>query len=175
MIDQQLAQSMNTIPDDVLRAALSNVTGDQEVIAADVHWDLRNPCADCPFMKTTPFHQGVAKSIPDLVESINDQRFAHTCHKTDTRKACDGPVAGKETGKPVQHCIGSILMLLKTGQDKDVQLPFLQAIDSGKLSADDVHALEARAKADPNVFTLRGFIHFYRNKLLAMLGKESNG
>ncbi len=161
-----------SIPDDVLRAALSKAIGDKEVLAADVHWDLRNPCADCPFMKTTPFHQGVAKSIPGVVRSIEDGNFAHTCHKTDTRKACDGPVAGKETTKPVQHCIGSILMLLKTGKGKDLQLPFLQAIESGKLSGDDVHRLTARAKSDPNVFTIRSFITFYRDKLQKMLRKK---
>lgn len=161
-----------SIPDYVLRAALSKVTGDKEVLAADVHWDMRNPCADCPFMKTTPFHQGVAKSIPNVVGSINEGRFAHTCHKTDTRKACDGPVAGKETGKPVQHCIGSILMLLKTGKGKDLQLPFLQAIESGKLSTADLSKLTARAKSDPNVFTIFSFITFYRDKLQKMLAKK---
>ena len=174
MSNQQLATSMNTIPDDVLREALSKVTGDNEILAAELHWDLRNPCADCPFMKTTPYHQGVAKSIPGVVESINEGRFAHTCHKTDSRKQCDGPVAGKETGKPVQHCIGSILMLAKTGNGKDLQLPFLQAIDDGKISAEEVRKLIDRAKSDPNVFTIRGFIHFYRNKLMSLLGKESD-
>lgn len=161
-----------TIPENILRDALAAATGEPAVLASDVRYDLRNPCADCPFMKTTPFHQGVAKSIPGLCESIESRSFAHTCHKTDTRPQCDGPVAGTETGKPVQHCVGSLLMLLKTGNGKDLQLPFLQAIEAGKLSVEDVHALTARAKADPNVFTLRELILFYRDKLSAMLRKE---
>jgi hypothetical protein len=142
-------------------------------LASDVSWDLRNPCADCPFMKTSPFHQGVAKSIPALCESIESHSFAHTCHKTDYRTKCDGPVAGKPTGRAVQECVGSTLMLLKTGQGKDLQLPLLQAMESGKLSDDAVRQMTARAKADDSVFTLPELIRFYYRRLKKMIKRKS--
>lgn len=161
------------IPDGALRKALEAITGDEPaVLASDVHWDLRNPCADCPFIKSSPYHQGVAESIPALCESIDNGSFAHTCHKTDYRKQCDGPVAGKETGRAIQECAGSTLMLLKTGNGKDLQLPLLQAMESGKFSSEAVQEMTARAKRDPNIFTIREFLHFYARKLNQMVAKR---
>lgn len=160
------------IPDNVLRDALAKAMGEPAVLVSDVRYDLRNPCADCPFMKTSPFHQGVAKSLPALVESIEAHSFAHTCHKTDTRPQCDGPVAGKETNKPVQHCIGSLMMLLKTGDGKDLQLPMFDAIDAGKLTIEDVNAITKRAKADERVFALPELLRFYYRRLLRMVRRK---
>lgn len=160
------------IPDEPLRKALAEALGEPAVLAADLHWDMRNPCSDCPFLKSTPFHQGIAKSVPAVHESIEQHTFSHSCHKTDTRPQCDGPVRGKETGRPVQHCAGAILMVLKTGKGADLQLPLLKAMESGKISAKDVQKMTRRAKRDANIFTLRGFIDFYRRKLEAMLKRS---
>lgn len=65
------------IPDDVLRQALADVNGEPAVLAKDVGWDLKSPCGDCPFLKTSQFHQGVAASIPQYIESIESHTFAH--------------------------------------------------------------------------------------------------
>lgn len=155
-----------TIPADVLRSAISKVTGEDAVLVDDVRWDLRHPCADCPFVKTSPYHEGVAESLATShAAAIMQQRFAHTCHKTDTRETCDGPVSGKETGRPVQHCAGALMMLLKTGAGMDLQLPLLQALDDGKLRGEDLRELTARAKADPAIFTLPQMLRFYEDEL----------
>jgi len=58
-----------------------------EFLAADdLDWSRTNPCADCPFLKTSPFHQGVAGSIPAVMHSLERGEFGHTCHKTDKRQ-----------------------------------------------------------------------------------------
>jgi hypothetical protein len=123
--------------------------------AAELLWDLKSPCADCPFLRSSPPHHGVARGIPQVIFSIDAGTFAHTCHKTDNRPSCDGP---RNFDGPTRHCAGAVLMLLKTGQGKDLQLPLLQAAEQGKL---DLAEMTARAKASPNVFTLRGFLVFY--------------
>lgn len=151
------------IPDEVLRPALESITGDIAVLAGDVRYDLKQPCNDCPFMKSSPYHQGVAKSLPDYVRSIDAGQFAHTCHKTDPRAACDGP--RPSDGRPVQHCLGSILMLLKTGGKAWYQPTLLKAWDDKKI---DLIALEKIAKADKNIFTVRQMLRFYLEKLNAL-------
>lgn len=118
----------------------------------DLDWSMKNPCADCPFTKSAPFHRGVCRSIPDYFDTIRRNNFSHTCHKTDNRPACDGP-KNYQGDKP-QHCIGSILMLLKTGDGYDLQLPLL------------------RAEAAENVFTLQGMLRFYRKALQDLIRGE---
>jgi hypothetical protein len=137
-----------------------------DLIAEDIAWDKPSPCADCPFLKTTPFHLGVAGSIPSYFESIGNNSFAHTCHKTDNRPACDGPK--NHVGK-VQHCVGAILMLLKTGKGMDLQLPLLKAAEAGKV---DLAARMRQAKKWKNVYTVRELIAFYESELAKRVGKK---
>lgn len=125
------------------------------VFVRDVEWDLKNPCDDCPFLRTTAFHQGVAEHLPGYITSIEQQSFAHTCHKTDRRPQCDGPHTW--TGK-VKHCAGAILMLMKTGRGMDLQLPLLRAAERGQI---DLADMARRAKADKRVFTLGQMLKFY--------------
>jgi hypothetical protein len=134
-----------------------------EIRADEIEWDRPSPCGDCPFLKTSPYHQGVAGSLTAYVESIRGNRFAHTCHKTDNRPACDGPK--NHAGKP-QHCVGAILMLLKTGNGMDLQLPLLQAAEAGKV---DLAARMAQAKAAKNVFTVKELLRFYRTEVAKRL------
>jgi len=157
------------IPEEVLRTALSVITGESQVLASDIAWELRSPCADCPFMKSSPFHQGVASHIPGYVESIRNNEFAHTCHKTDHRLSVDGPLRGKPNGRPVQHCAGATLMLLKTGRGFDLQLPLLEALECGKLTSEQLQEMTARAKADPNVFTVPQLLRFYEDGVRDLL------
>jgi len=131
----------------------------RDYLASEVGWDLKKPCGDCPFTKAAPFHGGVAQSLVMYFDSIDSGKFAHTCHKTDMRPECDGPHTWK--GKP-QHCVGALLMLLKTGDGKDLQLPLLQAAEQGKI---DLAALVEQAKADDNVFTLNELLEFYLKEI----------
>lgn len=121
----------------------------------EIGWDLKRPCADCPFVRTSPAHEGVAGSLPAYMESIESNQFAHSCHKTDMRPECDGPHTWH--GKP-QHCVGALMMLLKTGEGMDLQLPLLQAAQEGKL---DLAEMTAAAKANADVFTVKELLAFY--------------
>lgn len=127
-------------------------------------WDLKNPCDDCPFLKSSPFHQGVASSLPVVMEMIEAGAFAHTCHKTDTRPECDGP---RTWGGRPKHCAGAILMLLKAGDGKDLQRPLIRAIDEGKI---DIKDMAARAKRDSRVFRLKELLRFYLREIKKRMG-----
>ena len=135
------------------------------VMIDDVDWDLQRPCDDCPFTKSAPYHEGVAGSLENYFASISNNTFAHTCHKTDNRQACDGPKNFK--GERPQHCVGAIMMLLKTGKGMDLQIPLLQAMQDGKIA--NIGELTARAKADDNVFSVGELLRFYSNELFARI------
>lgn len=132
---------------------------DTEIKAIDLDWSRTHPCADCPFLRTSPFHQGVASGAPLLLQAIGENMAAHTCHKTDNRASCDGP--RNYPGNP-QHCAGIILMLLKTGKGMDLQIPLLKAADAGKL---DLEKMMALSKKSPKVYRLGEFIRFYEQAL----------
>ncbi len=126
---------------------------------ADIDWDKPNPCGDCPFLKTSKFHEGVAGNIPNYMNDIEAGTFAHTCHKSYMRSDCDGPK--NHPGRP-WHCVGAILMLLKTGKGMDLQLPMLKAAEAGKF---DIHARAKQAKKWQNVYTVLEFLTFYGREL----------
>jgi len=133
--------------------------------ASDLHWDLEQPCNDCPFRKGVPFHKGVCSSLPLYLGEIERGNFAHTCHKTDNRPSCDGPRPENAT---MQHCAGAIIMLLKTGEGYDLQRPLLKAVDAGKL---DLKKMAAIAKGDTKCYTVLELVKFYA-KGVAQLAKE---
>jgi hypothetical protein len=154
------------IPEHALRAALERVNGEPPVLARDVDWDLKSPCSDCPFLRTSPFHEGVAESLQSYMESIDARRFAHTCHKTDPRPKCDGPHTWD--GRP-KACAGATMMLLKTGAGTDLQLPLLEAAVAGKL---DLADMTARANADNRVFKIPELLSFYLVGMRKMLRRS---
>lgn len=153
------------IPPAVLRKAMETVRPGDVLLAADLDWDLKSPCDDCPFLRTSPFHEGVAGSIPKTMEAIEAGAFAHTCHKTDCRPSVDGPRTWRGRTK---HCAGALMMLLKTGKGLDLQLPLLQSLEQGKWDAKE---MTARAKADKRVFTVGQFIAFYARELAGKVRK----
>ena len=62
------------VPLDVLRAAAAAVEGGgQYFLVEDVDWDLKQPCNDCPFLRTSPYHDGVAENLPSCLESIRGE------------------------------------------------------------------------------------------------------
>jgi hypothetical protein len=165
-------ESDTELPEEVRNAIALLVTDKHrcsEFLAASISYDMTAPCSDCPFKKSTPFHGGVCGSIPLYINQIEDQRFCHTCHKTDTSPHCDGPVAGQEYDRPTQHCAGAILMLLKTGKGLDLQLPLLKAAEAGKL---DIHRMAEIARNSPDIYTLGEFLRFYGRHAAAKAGVE---
>jgi hypothetical protein len=77
-----------------------------------LHFDLKRPCAECPFRKGVPAHEGVFKSIPRYYREIQAGRFLHTCHRTDPRS--DYLPAKGYKGK-LQHCAGALAMQVNEG------------------------------------------------------------
>jgi hypothetical protein len=73
-----------------------------------IRYDLKKPCADCPFRKDAKYHGGVMSDLPKYIEKGNAKELVHTCHKTDPRS--DSPEGQKYTGE-VQHCAGLLLMM----------------------------------------------------------------
>lgn len=129
----------------------------------NVEYDLKKPCGDCPFLKTTPFHVGVAANFEGYMESMSRQEFAHTYHKTDNRDEVDGP---RNHQGPTQHCVGALLMLLKSESESEsvaywTQDAILYGIRSKKLTDDHLRHLIKLAKERDDVFTLIEMIRFY--------------
>lgn len=135
------------------------VEANAKFLAGELEWDLKSPCGDCPFRKSSPFHLGVATSLPTYLKTIDENRFAHTCHKTDSRPEVDGPRTWQGATK---HCAGALMMLLKTGDGKDLQLPLLHAMEDDKF---DVEEMTRLAKENADVFTLDELIAFYLAEL----------
>lgn len=118
---------------------------------ADLSWDLKRPCADCPFRRTAEWHSGIAERAILYMGSIEQGGFVHTCHKTDPRT--DSP-QGQQYEGPLQVCRGSLIMLTKSGRGADLQRPILRAIDAGKL---DVGELAEAARTDTECCNLAQF------------------
>ena len=74
----------------------------------EVKYDLKKPCADCPFRKDAKWHGGIFDEIPTLMKSHEAKTLAHTCHKTDPMS--DSP-EGQEYKGELQHCAGLLLMM----------------------------------------------------------------
>lgn len=138
----------------------------------DLDWDLTKPCNDCPFRRSTPWHEGVAANAVKCAESIQGHKFAHTCHKTDARADSDQGKAWQ--GRP-KHCAGSLIMLIKTGRGLDLQLPLLKAAEAGLV---DIQALSRIAKEDKECFTLNEFMRFQGEglgRLIRRKGRRNTG
>jgi hypothetical protein len=136
----------------MMTTPIRTACGEPGRTAADLDWDLKRPCADCPFRRSTPFHAGVCSSALNYLRSIEAHNFSHTCHKTDPASDSE---QGQAYGGRLKHCVGSLFMLLKTGDGFDLQMPLLQAAEDGKL---DIHELARAAEADEECYTLSEFL-----------------
>lgn len=150
------------------------------VLPVDVKYDMVSPCSDCPFLKTSPFHQGVAESMVQYLESMEDGTFAHTCHKTDNRPAVDGPRNHKGD---TQHCVGALLMLMKTGNQKPkrrrktwnwMQRGLMYGLTTRRLSNEKFSALSREADRRKDVFTVNEMIVFYLHGIAKLMKDESH-
>jgi hypothetical protein len=89
-------------------------------------WDLKTPCNDCPFLKSTPCHDGIASDLPTLLKHEDHGNYAHSCHKT--HPGADGWVETYQG--PVQHCAGFTIMKIKSD---NITTPMLLAKVKKKL------------------------------------------
>lgn len=69
---------------DAFAIAAAKINGEQPLLARDLDWSMTTPCGDCPFLKSSPFHEGVADSIPAYAEAIESpacsgSQFATSC------------------------------------------------------------------------------------------------
>lgn len=74
----------------------------------EMRFDLKKPCADCPFRVGAPYHEGVLRDMVELHGGLEMGTMAHSCHKTDSRSDSE---EGKRYTGPVQHCAGLLLMM----------------------------------------------------------------
>lgn len=84
-----------------------------ELKPSEVDFSLKAPCHDCPFKRTSPIHTGVASDLINIHGRIEMGRFAHTCHKTDSRSDGYDP---NHKG-PVKHCAGALIMMKNMGPE----------------------------------------------------------
>ncbi len=91
-------------------------------------FDLKSPCADCPFRKDFKMDDGAVAALPGYFEHIKSGTFAHTCHKTDPKSPFfkESAYSGK-----VQHCVGSLIFLEKN--KTEIQYALVKAVHDGKL------------------------------------------
>jgi len=133
--------------------------------SAELRFDLKKPCKDCPFLKTTPHHEGVASDLMSISTSIESENAAFTCHKTDPRS--DSPTGQRHTG-PVQHCAGFILMCEK---GKTPQVPYLTAWCSRQF---DLDKLDKSAPVyDSFMDMVRSYGHWIKGQLHRWPGLEA--
>jgi hypothetical protein len=71
-------------------------------------FDMKKPCATCPFRKDIPL-DGAPDWATDVLLGFRRGNLSHTCHKSDPK--ADGYVGGKRK----QHCIGMLGMMKNMG------------------------------------------------------------
>lgn len=131
----------------------------------DLDWSRKSPCKDCPFLKTSKFHEGIASNLIGYGDSFDEHRFMHTCHKTDNNPQCDG-ANGKYKGEKPQHCAGAILMQLKSGNQVPFQNSLMTASIRGLMGGKNALLYMARrAQKDERVFTWHEMLKFYSDEL----------
>jgi hypothetical protein len=93
----------------------------------EIHFDLNRPCAECPFRRNAPPHEGVLRDLPKIGRHLKEGKFLHTCHRTDPRSDYE-PARGYK-GK-LQHCAGALAMQVNEGTAMKNVLLVEQAIFS---------------------------------------------
>jgi hypothetical protein len=76
-----------------------------------MNFDLRAPCANCPFRTDITFYLDTARVV-DICDAITRKQHTFSCHKT-TKHDDEGCSI---THKGEQHCAGALVMLEKIGQ-----------------------------------------------------------
>ncbi len=114
---------------------------------SEVGYDLKAPCNDCPFRRSSPLHKGVLHSLPDYEKRITEGEFGHSCHKTDER--ADSGFVSLVNGK-IQHCVGALAFMKKMEEADDPEEPKLKTqmgllralvrgVEYDKIPTDDIY------------------------------------
>ena len=112
---------------------------------SELSFDLKKPCKDCPFKKSTPVHEGILADLMDICNKLDDGTGIFTCHKTDPNT--DSTDGQKFKGK-LQHCAGFMIMAVKSKKTTD---HMINAYADNKL---DLAGLEL----SPEVSTRKEFV-----------------
>ena len=82
-------------------------------------FDMTRPCTNCPFRSDdTRIRFSNRQRAEEIEES--GYRYGFPCHTTAVHiddVEPDSPLAGYHFGKGSQHCIGFIMLMLKSGYD----------------------------------------------------------
>lgn len=100
-----------------------------------INWDMKEPCAECPFKCSTPIdRKGLLdeNKILSFSEGLHNGQIAHTCHQTDPRSDCES--AQNYTGA-LQHCMGFAIMAEKSNM---VTNPMWRALGRGNLKVEQL-------------------------------------
>lgn len=126
-----------------------------------LHYDLRSPCANCPFRRDVPHHEGMAagKIVELFTAMAGSGNVAFTCHRTDPNS--DHPPARNYKGK-LQHCAGFMVLMEK---EKCPSLGMIQAEASGSL---DRTKLNIKAP----VYSMMGMLRSYAAYATALLASR---
>lgn len=73
-------------------------------------FDLKKPCANCPFRKDIPFFLSKARAT-DIVNAVTKEDKTFSCHKTVTY----GDDGESVFTPKEQHCAGALILVAKTG------------------------------------------------------------
>jgi hypothetical protein len=84
-----------------------------------LRFDLRSPCADCPFRNDLPINEGTVGTFAENIWSIIRGEFVHSCHKTDPRSDYE---PAKDYRGPIQHCAGAMVMMEKSEEPSNFML-----------------------------------------------------
>lgn len=78
-----------------------------------MRFDLRRPCAECPFRNDRPGYLRPSRAA-SLFDALTVEGVTFTCHKTLDYSNCDEEGnPGKREDKDDQHCAGALIMLEK--------------------------------------------------------------
>ncbi len=131
----------------------------------DLRFDLKLPCADCPFTPRAELNGGVGKQfVTELFWRIERGIAGFTCHKTDPR-ADGGKDAAQKTRRELQHCAGFLLMMER---ENNRQVIAERAVEDGIF-----HPERLNSKA--RVFTRLGMLNVYERWFKARMPKGKTG
>jgi hypothetical protein len=119
----------------------------------EIRFDLKRPCNDCPFRRSSRFHPGIAANTESLCNAIGFGELLHSCHKTDPFADC---IPSERYDLPLQHCAGAVILCLKSS-GCDLQKHLIRASAEGKI---DLRLMRRIARDDKECFTLSEFIKF---------------
>lgn len=85
-------------------------------------FDLKKPCANCPFRTDIPFYLRAERAV-EIAESLRDKGESFPCHKTvdyDAGEDDDGNVVADRDRSNEQHCAGAAIILLKEDRPNQI-------------------------------------------------------